>query len=75
MSYRRAHQWTLQIFGGFGETVADVHVIPGDPARTPGNYTVQVSIEGADDRRLQLVGEDGRWLDDRLLLSAVRVTD
>ncbi|HOU41788.1 MAG TPA: DUF2142 domain-containing protein, partial [Promineifilum sp.] len=58
-----------------GETVADVHVIPGDPARTPGNYTVQVSIEGADDRRLQLVGEDGRWLDDRLLLSAVRVTD
>jgi len=55
--------------------VADVHVIPGDPNRPPGNYTVQVSIEGADDRRLQLVGEDGRWLDDRLLLSAVRVTD
>jgi len=58
-----------------GETVAAVHVIPGDPNRPPGNYTVQVSIEGADDRRLQLVGEDGRWLDDRLLLSAVRVTD
>ncbi len=55
--------------------VADVHVIPGDPNRPPGNYTVQVSVEGADDRRLQLVGEDGRWLDDRLLLSAVRVTD
>ena len=55
--------------------VADVHVIPGDPNRPPGNYTVQVSIEGADDRRLQLVGEDGRWLDDRLLLSAVRVTE
>ena len=55
--------------------VADVHVIPGDSNRPPGNYTVQVSIEGADDRRLQLVGEDGRWLDDRLLLSAVRVTE
>ena len=55
--------------------VADVHIIPGDPHRPPGNYTVQISLEGADDRRLQLVGGDGRWLDDKLRLSAVRVTD
>ena len=56
-----------------GEVVADVHVIPPDPARPAGSYTVQVSLEGADDRRLQLVAEDGRWLDDKLLLSAVRL--
>ncbi len=56
-----------------GQVVADVHVIPPDAARPPGSYTVQVSLEGADDRRLQLVAEDGRWLDDKLLLSAVRL--
>jgi len=53
--------------------VVDVHVIPGDPNRPPGSYTVQVALEGADDRRLQLVAEDGRWLADELRLSAVRV--
>lgn len=55
-----------------GEVVADAHVIPPDAARPPGSYTVQVALEGPDDTRLQLVGEDGRWLDDRLLLSRVR---
>ena len=54
--------------------MADVHVIPGDPNRPPGSYTVQVALEGADDRRLQLVAEDGRWLADELRLSSVRVT-
>jgi hypothetical protein len=53
--------------------VADVHVIPGDPNRPPGSYTVQVAVEGAGDRRLQLVADDGRWLDDKLLLSSVRL--
>jgi hypothetical protein len=33
-----------------------------------------VAIEGADDRRLQLVAEDGRWLADELRLSSVSVT-
>jgi hypothetical protein len=56
--------------------VADVHVIPPDPARPPGSYTVQVSLEDpAAERRLQLVAEDGRWIDDKLRLSAVRLTD
>jgi hypothetical protein len=52
----------------------DVHVIPADANRPPGRYTVQVAIEGADDRRLQLVAEDGRWLADELRLSSVSVT-
>jgi hypothetical protein len=55
-----------------GEVVADTHLIPPDPARPPGSYTVQVAIEGPEDRRLQLVGEDGRWIDDKLRLAAVR---
>ena len=54
------------------EIVADTHTILPDPNRPPGSYTVQVALEGPDDRRLQLVGEDGRWLDDRVLLSRVR---
>ena len=56
-----------------GEVDAETHIIPGDPNRPPGSYTVQVALEGADDRRLQLVAEDGRWLADELRLSAVRV--
>jgi hypothetical protein len=54
---------------------ADVHVIPGDPARPPGSYTVQVSLEDPiSEQRLQLVAEDGRWIDDKLRLSAVRIS-
>lgn len=56
-----------------GEIDAETHIIPGDPNRPPGSYTVQVSIEGADDRRLQRVAEDGRWLADELRLSSVRL--
>jgi hypothetical protein len=37
---------------------------------------VQVSLEDpAAERRLQLVTDDGRWIDDKLRLSAVRLTD
>jgi hypothetical protein len=55
---------------------ADTHIIPADPARPPGSYTVQVSLEDpAAERRLQLVTDDGRWIDDKLRLSAVRLTD
>ncbi len=56
-----------------GEIDAETHIIPGDPNRPPGSYTVQVSIEDADDRRLQRVAEDGRWLADELRLSSVRL--
>lgn len=58
-----------------GETItADAHTIPPDPNRPPGSYTVQVSLEDpAAERRLQWVAEDGRWLDDVLRLSAVRL--
>ncbi|HEY1407645.1 MAG TPA: hypothetical protein VF434_01820, partial [Promineifilum sp.] len=52
------------------------HTIPADPDRPAGYYTVQVSLEDPEaERRLQLVADDGRWLDDKLLLSAVRQTD
>jgi len=54
--------------------VAEEYTIPPDPNRPPGSYRVQVSLEErATERRLQLVAEDGRWLDDKLILSAVRV--
>ena len=57
-----------------GGVVAESYTIPPDPNRPPGSYRVQVSLEErATERRLQLVGEDGRWLDDKLILSAVRV--
>jgi hypothetical protein len=56
-----------------GKIDAETHIIPGDPNRPPGSYTVQVAVEGAGDRRLQLVADDGRWLDDKLLLSSVRL--
>jgi hypothetical protein len=56
-----------------GKIDAETHIIPGDPNRPPGSYTVQVALEGADDRRLQLVAEDGRWLDDKLLLSSIQL--
>ncbi len=56
------------------EATADVHLIPGDPARPPGAYTVEVSLEDPTRRqRLQWVAEDGRWLDDKLRLSAVQI--
>jgi hypothetical protein len=54
----------------------DVHVIPGDLSRPPGSYTVQVSlVDPLSEQRLQLVAEDGRWIDDKLRLSAVRISD
>ena len=57
-----------------GGVVAETYTIPPDPNRPPGSYRVQVSLEErATERRLQLVAEDGRWLDDKLILSAVRV--
>jgi hypothetical protein len=35
---------------------------------------VQVSLEDPTaERRVQLVAEDGRWIDDKLRLSAVRI--
>lgn len=57
-----------------GTITAEIHTIPPDPNRRPGSYTVQVSLEDpAAERRLQWVAEDGRWLDDVLRLSAVRL--
>ena len=57
-----------------GGVVAATYTIPPDPNRPPGSYRVQVSLEErATERRLQLVAEDGRWVDDKLILSAVQV--
>jgi hypothetical protein len=54
----------------------DVHIIPGDLSRPLGSYTVQVSlVDPVSEQRLQLVAEDGRWIDDKLRLSAVRISD
>ena len=53
---------------------AEEYTIPPDPNRPPGSYTVQVSLEDtAAGRRLQWVADDGRWLADKLRLSAVRL--
>jgi hypothetical protein len=57
-----------------GETVTTTHAIALDPALSPGDYTVEVAlVDRATGRRLNLIGEDGRWLFDVLRLGPVRV--
>jgi hypothetical protein len=57
-----------------GETVADGHTIPLPPELTGQTVTVQIAVRDAAGRqRLNLVGADGRWLDDKLRLSPLVV--
>ena len=59
-----------------GEVVTQRHSLGPDPARPPGAYTVEIAlIDPTIERRLQLVGDDGRWLADALRLAAVVLKD
>jgi hypothetical protein len=54
--------------------VTTAHAISLDPALPPGDYIVEVAlVDPAAGRRLNLIGEDGRWLFDVLRLGPVRV--
>jgi hypothetical protein len=57
-----------------GERIADSHTLILDPLLAGNHYVVQLALEEAGtERRLNLVGEDGRWLDNRLYLSRVAI--
>jgi hypothetical protein len=57
-----------------GETVTTTHAIGLESALSPGDYSVEVAlVDPATGRRLNLIGEDGRWLFDVLRLGPVRV--
>ncbi|MEZ4518952.1 MAG: hypothetical protein R3C44_19740 [Chloroflexota bacterium] len=57
-----------------GETIIDTHIIPLGPELAGRTVTVQIAVQDATTgQRLNLVGEDGRWLDDKLQLSPIVV--
>jgi hypothetical protein len=57
-----------------GEHITDTHTLVLDPSLAGSNYIVQLALEEVEtEQRLNLVGEDGRWLDNRLYLSRVMV--
>ncbi len=57
-----------------GEVITDPHTLLLDPSLAGANYQVQLALEETEtEQRLNLVGEDGRWLDNRLYLSRVRI--
>lgn len=56
------------------EVIADVYQLPLDPALAGQSLTVRVVVrDAATGRAINRVGDDGRWIDDELLLSAVMV--
>ena len=57
-----------------GEIVVDRHEINVNDSTPPGIYHVQVALKNtADGERPMIVDEDGRWLNDKLLLAELRV--
>jgi hypothetical protein len=57
-----------------GQVVVDSHELPLRSSLSPGTYYVQVSLKNTDTRqRLNIVAEDGHWLDDRLRLAGLKV--
>lgn len=59
-----------------GEIITDPHTLLLDSSLAGGSYQVQLALEEAEtEQRLNLIGEDGRWLDNRLYLSRVRVQE
>lgn len=67
-SERPTSSWTP------GQTMAAGHTIALSPELAGQTLTVQVALRDmVTEQRLNLVGEDGRWLDDKLLLGPVVV--
>ncbi|HFQ94822.1 MAG TPA: phospholipid carrier-dependent glycosyltransferase [Anaerolineae bacterium] len=57
-----------------GQVVSTAVAIPLDPAISPGSYLIHVSlIDPVDNKYQNIIGEDGHYIDDRLLLARVRV--
>ncbi|WP_420628364.1 ArnT family glycosyltransferase [Candidatus Leptofilum sp.] len=57
-----------------GQIVADAHMLTLDPTLPPGSYSIHVTLIDATTKAPQnIVAEDGHYIDDRLLLSEIRV--
>jgi hypothetical protein len=57
-----------------GQIVADPHILPLDPGLASGSYGIHVALIDAVTKAPQnIVAEDGHYIDDRLLLSDIRV--
>ena len=58
------------------EVIAVTYQIPLDPALAGQHLTVRVILrDAATGRPLNRIGDDGRWIDDELLLSAITVRE
>ncbi len=56
------------------EVLAETYRIPLDLPPADGHAIIQLAlVDTATGKRLNLIHEDGRWIDDVLRLSAVRV--
>jgi hypothetical protein len=58
-----------------GEVVVDVRELTLDPATPPYLYQVVVGVYAPGEPPIPVVAEDGHWLDQRVLLSQIRVVD
>ncbi|MAT96071.1 MAG: hypothetical protein CL608_02925 [Anaerolineaceae bacterium] len=57
-----------------GQIVADSHILPLDATLAPGSYGIHVTLIDAVTKAPQnIVAEDGHYIDDRLLLSSIRL--
>ncbi len=57
-----------------GQIVADTHILPLSPDLSPNSYGIHVTLIDAVTKAPQnIVAEDGHYIDDRLLLSSIRV--
>ena len=57
-----------------GQLVTDTHILPIDQTLPPGSYSIHVALIDAVTKAPQnIVAEDGHYIDDRLLLSDIRV--
>lgn len=57
-----------------GQIVIDPHILPLDASLPPGSYGIHVAlIDAATKAPQNIVAEDGHYIDDRLLLSSIRV--
>jgi hypothetical protein len=57
-----------------GDMVQDTHRLVLDPSLPAGNYTVEIALfDPVTGRRQNIVGEDGHWIDSRVLLAQLNV--
>jgi hypothetical protein len=57
-----------------GQWIVDQHTLPISGSLPPGTYAVQVALEEVTTKkRLNIIADDGHWIDDRLLLSTIHI--